>query len=235
MHNRSRKPTSTFFCIVFGVACALCVYLFLSAERQSIATQREEALARYGGEQVEVCVATRDIPAGTEISLSDIQVKLWIADLLPADAVRNANDIVGKTIGESIISGEVISYRRFVSSATAISVPQGYCAISVPAKDTAAVGGAIDVGMLINVYATGAQGTELLGQDIRVLSTSASNASATGSSSNAWITLCVPEEETEAIVQAAQNASLYFTLPNQTENAAAQAAEQSNNKVKEAQ
>ena len=50
--------------IACGVLCAACVLAYLTSVRGEADAARAEALARYGGEQVEVCVARRDVAAG---------------------------------------------------------------------------------------------------------------------------------------------------------------------------
>ena len=47
--------------------------------------RRADALARYGGDQVEVCVAKRDIAAGETVDSGAIETRLWVADLLPPE------------------------------------------------------------------------------------------------------------------------------------------------------
>ena len=47
-----------------GLCCALCVALYLASVRGEVDAARAEALERYGGDQVEVCVAKRDMAAG---------------------------------------------------------------------------------------------------------------------------------------------------------------------------
>ena len=75
--------------------------------------QRRDALVRYGGDQVEVCVAKRDIAAGEMVEASAIETRLWVADLLPAEAVRQASEVVGSKASSVMLAGEVLSKRRF--------------------------------------------------------------------------------------------------------------------------
>ena len=83
--------------IACGVLCAACVLAYLTSVRGEADAARAEALARYGGEQVEVCVARRDVAAGEKVDAAAVETRLWVADLLPADAVRAAGDVVGRT------------------------------------------------------------------------------------------------------------------------------------------
>jgi hypothetical protein len=61
------------------------------------------------------------------------------------------------------------------------------------------------------VYAAGAQGASLLVSDVLVV------AQGTGSGSHRWVTLAVKPTAVEQIIATTQKASLYLTLPSQTE------------------
>ena len=128
---------------ICGVLCALCVLGYTQSVRGEAERARADALARYGGDQVEVCVAKRDIAAGETVDSGAIETRLWVADLLPPEAVRQTSEVVGSKASSTVHSGEVLSARRFGAASAAIDVPDGKVAISVPAKDVQAVGGAV--------------------------------------------------------------------------------------------
>ena len=156
---------------ICGVLCALCVLGYTQSVRGEAERARADALARYGGDQVEVCVAKRDIAAG-----------------------------------ETVDSGAVET----------IDVPDGKVAISVPAKDVQAVGGAVSAGSSVDVYATGSAATQALARGVSVLATSAGtdDRQASGSASKVtWVTLAVDPNQVEELVSAAQKTELYLTLP----------------------
>lgn len=208
----SKRNRSIVIGLICGLGCALCVGLYVvSVDEQADAAQAE-MLAKYGGEQVEVCVARRDISAGEVISDSDIETKTWIAALLPADAISVRGDAVGKQVGSTILAGEVISSKRFGFETADIDVPEGMTAISVPAKDVQAVGGALKAGMRCDVYAVGANATSKLASSVLILTTSSTEDSASASSTT-WVTLAIEPSRVEEMVSAAQNLSLYFVLP----------------------
>ena len=60
--------------IACGVLCAACVLAYLTSVRGEADAARAEALARYGGEQVEVCVARRDV-AAADVTWVTVAVK----------------------------------------------------------------------------------------------------------------------------------------------------------------
>ena len=97
---------------ISALLCAMCLALYLTQVNGEVERARAEALARYGGEQLEVVVANRDIAAGEVVGDSMVDTKMWIADLLPEGAITERADVVGKKLGSSVLSGEVLSSKR---------------------------------------------------------------------------------------------------------------------------
>lgn len=202
--------------IVCGAVCAVSVMAYMGGLRSEVESERAEALARYGGEQIEVCVANRDIAPGEKVSPGDISLKLWLADLLPDGAVKATNDVLGKAASSSIMAGEVVLEQRFNDIESLIDVPDGLTALSVPARSVQAVGGAVTAGMTVDLYATGNTSTSRIASNVLVLATSTSSSGGSSSKSEiSWITIAVPPSLVEQMVAAAQNSELYFTLPSQ--------------------
>ena len=208
-----KQKQMTAVAVACGVACAACVAVFMASVQGQADAARAEALARYGGEQVEVCVATRDIAAGERVDLSAVETKLWVADLLPEDALRSSGDAAGKVATSSILKGEVVSAKRFESSRDSIDIPAGKEAVSVPAKTVQAVGGAVRPGMSVDVYSSGDSTTSAIAQDVLVLATSVGESGSLVSSESGWITLAVAPEKVQEIIAASNKTSLYFVLP----------------------
>ena len=206
-----------------GLCCAACVGLYLVGVKGEADAARAEALARYGGDQIEVCVASRDIAAGEVVESGAVATKLWVADLLPDGAVTDPARIVGQRVGSAIYRGEVICAQRTEISESELSVPEGMAAISVPARAVQAVGGLVEAGMVVDVYATGPASTTRLVAGALVLASSAANEGA--SAQAAWLTLAVEPDQVQEVVAAAQNLELYFTLPPAAASEAADAGE----------
>lgn len=158
---------------------------------------RIEAMQRYGGEQVDVLVATKDIYPGETVDASNAEVKTWLSDLLPSGCVTSFDDVKGVQAASLIISGEAISHRRFDSGGSGIDVPQGCVALSVPAEDVQAVGGALSAGDVVDVYATGSQ-TACIGKQIMVLATNVEHSSGTKAKVS-WVTAGCPVEQSPGI------------------------------------
>ena len=199
--------------LVCGVVCAACVGAYVYEVNADAEAARAEALERYGGEQLEVCVATCDLAPGEVIEESDVEMTLWLADLLPDDAVCDLDEAVGQTVSTTILSGEVISSRRFGEVGSDLEVPEGKVAVSVPAEDVQVVGGAVGAGTLVDMYATGSSTTSLLAEDVYVLATSTGEADEDSDEEVNWITIAVSPELAQSVVAAAQATELYFTIP----------------------
>ena len=220
-----RRRKTTVAGIACGVLCAACVLAYLTSVRGEADAARAEALARYGGEQVEVCVARRDVAAGEKLDASAVETKLWVADLLPADAVRAAGDVVGRMATSSILAGEVLSTRRFGEASTSIDVPAGFAALSVPAKTVQAVGGALAPGSRADLYASGDTATAAVARDVLVLATSAGGADGAAAADVTWVTVAVKPESVQEVIAASRKAELYFALPAAGEGAGLDARE----------
>lgn len=214
--------------IVCAACCVLCIGLYVWQVDAQSEAYRAEAMARYGGEQIDVCVATRDIAAGETLAESAIETRTWLVALLPEGAVTAREDAVGQAVGSSILKGEVITRKRLDASTAAIQVPEGLVAVSVPAHDVQAIGGALAPGMRADVYAIGGSGTAKLLSNVLVMATSSSASELTSASaSTSWVTLAVSPSAVQELIAAAENLELYFTLPHESADAEGpEAAEQ---------
>ena len=75
MKNKGNRK-SAIICISCGLLCAVCVLVYTQSVRADAEDTRNAAMAKYGGEQIEVCVAKRDIAAGESIDSSCYELKL---------------------------------------------------------------------------------------------------------------------------------------------------------------
>ena len=186
--------------IACGVLCAICVFMYLQDAGAQVDAARAEALERFGGEQVEVCVAKRDIAAGEVVDAAAFEKRMWVTALLPDDPLTQDSDVLGKQVTSTVLKGEVLTSRRFEESSSSIEVPGELTAVSVPARDVQTVGGAIRPGTLI-------------AHSVLVLATNASSSPKSGSDSVSWVTLALDPSNVQEIVSVAQSSELYFTLP----------------------
>lgn len=205
--------------IIVGLAAAaiavVSVIVYTAEVRASANSAREAALERFGGEQAEICVAARDLLPGETIGSSDISMVTWPTSLLAEGCTDNTDDIMGAQVSSIILAGEPVTSVRLDAGVPQVDVPEGLVAVSVPAKDVRAVGGALGRGSLVNVYVQGSDSVSLIGENLLVLATSKDNLQTTNAttSSLSWITLAVTSESVQELLTAAQEENLYFTLP----------------------
>lgn len=205
--------------LVVGVACGiLCVAGILSYAsdlRAEVEEERAAALSRYGGEQVEIFVATEDVAVGDLLDSTNSEKRLWLSELVPEGAVSDAAALAAKPATSPIYAGEVVLKHRFDDRETvALQVPDGKCAISLPAKAVSTVGGSVGPGSYVDVYAASGTATDLLASQVLVLSTSATSQEETEKKSDvSWVTLAVDPEAVEELITASQKSELYFALP----------------------
>ncbi len=206
-----RFDRSTLVAICSGVLCALCVVAYMLQIKDQASASQREILEKYGGEQIEVCVATRDIAGGESVRDSDLETRMWIAGLLPDGAITKRSDIVGKQLGSSVLKGEVFSSTRLQSASSVLDVPDGLVAVSVPLDETSAVGGSLSPNQCVDIYATGSTTTTKIGENVQILETS--NSGKSNSTDTKWITLAVEQDKVAELVSAAQKLELYVALP----------------------
>jgi len=214
---------------VCGVLAALLVFWYVSDVRAEASGAREQALEAYGGERVEVYVADRNITAGEELSPSNVSKRVWLVDLLPTGALSSEAEVFGQTLDLPLLANEPVLASKLGSPIERVQVPEGYCALSVPSDDVQAVGGAIQPGSRVALYAAGAGEVRLLEAEVQVLATSkaafsSGGTEATGAGSSAllssattqpnlkWVTLALQEERVQEVIAASQNQSLYLVL-----------------------
>lgn len=203
--------------LLSGVICAVAVFVFTGEVQAQADLERTAALERFGGEQVEVCVATSDIAAGETVNTSNAAEKTWIADLLPDSPVSYA-DALGRQVTSPVIAGEVLSEKRFDQNADQIEVPEGLAAVSLPAADVNAVGGAVERGMKVDIYLANSETAKPLANNVLVLSTSAGSAGGSGKTIS-WVTVAVEADRVQEFVSAANKGNLYFAIPGEKKGA----------------
>lgn len=209
-----KRSKSTIAGVACALACMACVGLYMGQVDAEAQAYRREAMERYGGEQIEVCVAARDIAAGETIGEGALETRTWLAALLPEGAMASSAEVVGRQAGSSILKGEVVTAKRLEASQASLQVPDGLVAVSVPAREVQAIGGALAPGMRADVYAIGATSTSKLLSEALIVATSASSAELSGSSGLSWVTLAVSPSAVEELIAAAEAMELYFVLPN---------------------
>ena len=204
-----KRGTRLAISIASGVAVVAIVLLYVSSVRADAEQAQEEALAKYGGELVSVCVATRDIDPGETIDEGNVSVEEWVATLLPSDAVTSLSDAVGQTATSRIPENSVLSSLYFVRDDGSIEVPQGMVAVSIACDEEHAVGGVLDEGDRVDVYVSKSGVSDLL-TTAQVLTTSAL---ADGGGDLEWVMLAVDTDAVEELLAAVSSGTITLAVP----------------------
>jgi Flp pilus assembly protein CpaB len=119
----------------------------------------------------DVLVAVRDLPARSALTAADVKVQKYPVELAPPTALAKAEDVVGKIVQQPIAAGEPILPGKFAAAgaitftvfppnaqpAPNAPIPAGtpdYRVMSITVADASAVGGAIQVGDIVDVLYT---------------------------------------------------------------------------------
>lgn len=195
-----------------GVLCACSVAWYTQMVAAQAATQRDEALRQFGGEQIEVCVAKRDILAGETLDGQNTEMKPWIVELAPTRAITDQAILEGKHAQGPIVAGEVLTEARLEDPTKRVQVPADRQAVTVNVDVAQAVGGALSAGEQVMVYALGQSGSASVLTKANVLATGQQ------SSVKTWVTLAVEPSRVAEVISASQTSSLYLTLPSEGES-----------------
>jgi pilus assembly protein CpaB len=109
-------------------------------------------------QNAQLMVASRDLPIGTLISASDVRRVDWHG-YVPPRALRNADQVVGRGVIETIYEGDPMLESRLALSGAggglAATIPTGMRAVAVHVDDVGGVSGFVIPGMKVDVVISG--------------------------------------------------------------------------------
>lgn len=197
--------------IVAGiVAVALTAWYGMSVHADA-ERERAELLASYGGELVNVCVASRDIDAGETLDEGNVHVEEWVAGLVPRDAMTSIDEAIGKQATSAIPERAVLSPVYLQARSGSLEVPEGMVAVSIAVDAAHAVGGSVEPGTEVNVYVSANGIADLLCR-AQVIDTS-THEEGSASENLSWATLAVEPERVEELLAAAARGSMTLVAP----------------------
>lgn len=205
MKRRTRVVLSLFS----GIAAAAIAFVYASSLRVDADRARNEAMARYGGDLVAVCVATRDIDPGEALDEGNVAVEEWVASLVPAGSATSLKEAVGRTATSRIPKRAVICATYFKAGTDEIEVPRGKVAVSIASDAEHAVGGALARGDTVDVYVSKDGVADRLAQ-AQVLDTSAL---ADGGGEVSWVTLAVGQGTVGELLAARERGAVTLVIP----------------------
>jgi pilus assembly protein CpaB len=219
MNNKKR---TMIVAAVAGLLAVLLLALYVRDVNERALSARAQALENYGGEQTQVLVATRDILPGEQLGPDNSELRPWLTDLLPLGACAAVEPVWGRLSGQLILANEPLSIAKLSDPQAQLQIPDGLYAVSVPARTENAVGGAIQAGHQVHVYAVSPAKVELLLHRVLVLKTSnAPSVEGTATSAElgargaelSWVTLAVRPEQVSLLLAAARDLELSLVLP----------------------
>lgn len=199
--------------VVSGVAAAVVALFYASSVRAEAQKAQQDALARYGGEVVSVCVATRDIKPGDVMDEGCVAMEEWLASLLPSDAATSMDEVLGKTATSNVPDGAPLSSQYFKKEENAVEVPAGKVAVSVSSDPEHAVGGALVRNAVVDVYVSKDSVADRLVR-ARVLDTSSL---ANGGGDISWVTLAVDPASVQELLAATTQGAVTLVVPGDPE------------------
>lgn len=119
----------------------------------------------------DVLVAARDLPSRSAITAADVKVQKYPVDLAPPAALTKPEEVIGKIVQQPLSAGEPVLPGKFAAAgavsftvfppnaqpAPGVPIPAGtpdYRVMTITVADSNAVGGAVQVGDLVDVLYT---------------------------------------------------------------------------------
>lgn len=199
------------FRIILASACALLALLSTLGYGDQVRAQaeaaRNEALERYGGEVAQVVVTTQPVVAGDELSTANCALRDWLIDFVPEGALTSLDDVAGASVASAHGKGVPLTAVDLEGKASAVSVPSGKVAVTVPVTDRTGVAADGSAQGRLAAYRCEDGATRLLCADVTVLSTQ------NGPGSSASLTVAVPAQDVAALVTASADGSLRLVRP----------------------
>lgn len=158
--------------IISAALALLAVVLHVVSLRFEVAraeTKRVEAYERYGGEVVELVVATRDMHAGETLTATDVEKKSWVAEFAPEGAYTSRDELVGKTLTSAVASNIPFTSLSFENEFDELDVPEGMVGLSLSISDKVALPAKAQRGSTIAAYSIDDKGSRLITDKIVVL------------------------------------------------------------------
>ena len=192
-----------------GIIAAVVSYAAISDARREADRVKRAAMEQYGGDLTAVCVASREIEPGEKIDEGNTTVTEWASTLLPAGSIEGLSDAVGRTATARIPAHAPLAEAYFEHEEGAVDVPRGMVAVSVASDCEHAVGGAIERGERVDVYAQG----DALADKLASAKVIDSNVLSAGGGDVQWVTLAIRPSEVRELLAATSRGMVTLTVP----------------------
>ena len=206
-------PVSKRLRLLLSLACALAAGAICTAYtthvRDEAERARTEAMRRYGGEVVQLVVATRTIEAGEVVNMADVETRDWLSSLVPDGAQTSVDDVVGLEVSVPACSGAPLTELNFRDPEQMADIPSGHVAVSVPITEKLGVTTGIAVGTHVVAYRATEGTAELIGGDATVLGVPGTSSSVARGS----LTIAVTAKDVPEVLTASASGELRLVVP----------------------
>ena len=129
------------FVLLAGLAAMLASVMVYSALKR-----REKEVQNAMARNVQVVVASYDLPLGTKIEQGEVKMTRWSADSLPDGAYTDPKQVIGSYVKNSMVANEpIVQAKLFTGDKTAgvmpLLIPFGMRAVSVPVDEVSDIAG----------------------------------------------------------------------------------------------
>ena len=124
-------------------------------------------------QRADVVIVARDIDVPRAITREDVEVRTLSAELVPTDAARRIEDVIGLVPRAPLLRGQLVLTRALAEELadfrSGLSLPSNFRAVAIPVTAVGAVGGAIVPGSRVDVLATPVLGRAPAGRATELL------------------------------------------------------------------
>ena len=214
------------FVLLAGLAAMLASVMVYSALKR-----READVQRAMAHNVQVVVASYDLPLGSRIELGEVKMARWSADSVPEGSYTDPKQVIGSYVKNSLVANEpIVQAKLFTGDKTAgvmpLLIPFGMRAVSVPVDEVSDIAGfvlphtRVDVLVAIN-GGEGSKGefSKVVLQNVEVLAVAQEVEQKKDEPTVVKVvTLLVSPQEAERLALASHAGSLRLAMRNYNDN-----------------
>jgi len=175
------------------------------------------------GETVPVVLASRDLPLGTVVEETDLQVVQWPAGAVPLGYASSVEELVGRSLIADIQANEAILATKLADSGLLgiiPLIPEGMRAMSIPADQIIGVAGfvtpqtRVDVILIMTPQGSSDPASKTILQSVRVLASGQEIQEAEDGSPEVVpvVTVAVTPQEAEKLALASTQGTIRLSL-----------------------
>ncbi len=167
-----KKHKRLMISLLCALICALCFYLQARHIHAEYDRARNELMARFGSDVVDVVVAKTPLEIGDVVDRKNCEIVSWIAPLVPKGAISKLEDIEGSVVQNPFPEGAPVTELAFRKRDEQVEVPSGYVALRLNNIDKLGVYSSVQPGSSLAAYEVRDSRARLITHNLRVLSCS---------------------------------------------------------------